>query len=105
MTISRIVLLAGLALTAGACTWVETRPGTEDIVIVEADQVVDCTRQGTTRASVRDRVAGVQRKPGKVAEEIETLARTSATEMGGNALVPIGPAREGAREFIVYKCP
>jgi hypothetical protein len=105
MTISRILILAGLALAAGACTWVETRPGTENIVIAEPDQVVDCTRQGTTRASVRDRVAGVQRKPGKVAEEIETLARTSAMEMGGNSLVPVGPVRDGAREFIVYKCP
>lgn len=109
MTISRIVVLASVALTIagtiGACTWVETRPGAENIVIAEPGQVADCTRQGTTRASVRDRVAGVQRKPGKVAEEIEALARTSAMEMGGDALVPIGPVRDGAQEFIVYKCP
>lgn len=105
MTISRIVALAGLAVAVAGCSWVETRPGAERIVIAEPDQVVDCTRQGTTRASVRDRVAGVQRKPGKVAEEIEALARTSAMEMGGDTLVPIGPVRDGAREFIVYKCP
>lgn len=104
MRISRTVVLVGLALTAAGCTWVESRPGAERILIAEPGQVADCTHQGTTRASVRDRVMAVQRKPGKVAEEIETLARTSAMEMGGDTLVPIGPVRDGAREFIVYKC-
>lgn len=101
--------MAGLILvtvaTMGGCAWVETRPGAERIMIAEPGEVADCTRQGTTRASVRDRVMGVQRKAGKVAGEIEALARTSAMEMGGDALVPIGPVRDGAREFIVYKCP
>jgi len=96
--------MVSLVLTTAACTWVKPAPGSEDIIIAEPDEVADCTRQGTTRASVRDRVAGVQRKPGKVAAEIETMARTSAMEMGGDALVPDGPVRDGARNFIVYQC-
>lgn len=93
-----------LVLAAAGCTWVEPRPGAEEIAIVEPGDVAECTRLARTRASVRDRVMGVQRKPGKVAGEIAALARTSAMELGGNALVPTGPVRDGAREFIVYRC-
>jgi len=97
VTILTLVLLGG-------CTWVKPEPGSERIRIASADAVAACTRQGTTRASLRDRVASVQRKPGKVAEEIETLARASALEMGGDTLVPIGPVVNGAREFVVFRC-
>lgn len=103
----RTLLLIALVSLA-SCTWVKPKPGSEQIRVIPADQgaerVADCERLGTTRASVRDRVAGVQRKPGKVAEEIETLARTSAMEMGADTLVELGPVQGGAREFAVYRC-
>jgi len=104
MTIFRIIAVFAI-LAIASCTWVKPPPGGENIRLAEPAEVADCTRVGTTRASVRDRVAGVQRGPGKVAEEIERLARASALEMGADAMVPAGPVRDGAREFILYQCP
>lgn len=98
-------MLASSVLALASCTWVKPVPGAENIRIADPAEVADCTQVGTTRASVRDRVAAVQRSPGKVAEEIERLARASALEMGANALVPAGPVRDGARDFIVFQCP
>jgi len=103
MSIVRIILVLAVLLTA-SCAWVKQPPGGERIRIAAAPEVGDCTRLGSTRVSVRDRVAGVQRKPGKVAEELERLARASALEMGGDTLLLLGPVRDGARDFIVYRC-
>lgn len=103
MPIFRIALLATVLACTG-CTWVKPVPEAESIRIAGPAEVEACTRVGSTRASVRDRVASVQRSPGKVAEEIERLARASALEMGADTLVPAGPVRDGAREFIVYQC-
>ncbi|MGB0515055.1 MAG: DUF4156 domain-containing protein [Wenzhouxiangellaceae bacterium] len=86
------------------CTWVKRPPGAEHIVIASSAQAAACTRLGQVRSSVRDRVAGVQRRAEQVAEELETLARTSAMELGGDTLVPLGPVRNGAREYSVHRC-
>jgi len=102
MSIVRIILVLAVLLTA-SCAWVKQPPGGERIRIAAAE-VGDSTRLDSTRVSVRDRVAGVQRKPGKVAEELGRLARASALEMGGDTLLLDGPVRDGARDFIVYRC-
>lgn len=103
MRILRIGALAAVLLSAG-CTWVPEAPGASAVRVATPGEVADCDFLATTRTSVRDRVAGIQRTPGKVAGEIERLARVSALELAGDTLVPRGPVREGAREFAVYRC-
>ena len=46
----------------------------------------------------------VQRKPGKVAEELERLARNEAAELGGDRIVALGPVRDGQRSYAVFAC-
>ena len=96
-------LLIGLGLSG--CTWVKPEAGADDVVVRTAAQVGQCERIGQTTTSVRDRVAAVQRRPGRVEEELETLARNSAAELGGNTLVADGPVRDGQRRFLIYSCP
>ncbi len=93
-----------LCLFASSCTWVKHDPGAEDIELVEADAVADCETLGRTTASVRDRVAAVQRNPGRVREELAALARNSALEMGGDTIVAAGPVDDGQRTFRIYRC-
>lgn len=92
------------ALLLSACTWVKTEPGAERVQLRSTEQVRHCERIGQTTTSVRDRVAGVQRKPGTVEEELANLARNSAIELGGDTIVADGPVRDGQRRFIVYRC-
>ena len=103
-TLSYIMLSILLSTALVGCTWVKRPPAADRIVVVTEAEAASCTRLGQVRSSVRDRVAGVQRRAEKVAEELETLARTSAMELGGDALVPLGPVRGGAREYVVYRC-
>ena len=45
------------------------------------------------------------RSEAKVEEELLTLARNSAVEIGGDTLVAEGPPSQGAQRFRIYKCP
>ena len=56
-------------------------------------------------ASPKSRVGGFERKPGKVAAELETLARNEAATMGGNAVVAASTVKDGRQTFGVYHCP
>jgi hypothetical protein len=97
-----LTLLAALAVSA--CTWVKTEPGAERVQLRSAEHVRNCERIGQTTTSVRDRVAAVQRRPGKVEDELDDLARNSAVELGGDTIVADSPVRDGQRRYIVYHC-
>ncbi len=105
--VTRRILLAltvAIAATLTACSWVKTSPEADRVEIRQANDLRGCERIGQTTTSVRDRVAGVQRRPGTVEEELADLARNSAVEIGGNALVVDSPVRDGQQRFLVYRC-
>jgi hypothetical protein len=101
----RFAAIAGLAIFAGGCTWVKlTAPG-EGVRVGTTAQVAACKRIGATHAKTSTKMAFFSRGGRKVDEEIETLARNEAAEMGGNTIVPQGPtSSEGRRSFDVYRC-
>ncbi|MBS3744836.1 MAG: DUF4156 domain-containing protein [Wenzhouxiangellaceae bacterium] len=93
-----------IPLTLAACAWVQLTEEGESVDVADADRMTDCRRIGEVTVSVRDRVAAVQRKPGKVAEELERLARNEAAELGGDHVVALGPVRDGGRRYAVFDC-
>ena len=101
----RILCISILVLAwSVGCSWVPVSPEAESVVAVPAVQAEDCQRIGESRVSVRDRVAAVQRAPGKVREELERLARNEAARLGGDRIVALGPVAEGARTYAVFDC-
>lgn len=104
MTKTKIATLSCLFMLISGCAWVEVQPGAEQVRVIDQAAAAQCEHVANTTVSVRDRVIGVQRKPGKVQEELETLARNSAHETGANALLPLGPVLSGKREYAIYRC-
>ena len=101
----RILIISILALALpGGCSWVKVSPEAKSVETVEAAEVEDCRKLGQSRVSVRDRVAAIQRSPGKVQEELERLARNEAARLGGNRIVAVTPVSGGARTYAVYDC-
>jgi len=98
--------VAGLAaaLLLSACTWVELSPKGEKVVVLTEDEVTQCEKVGQTVVMLRDSVAGFKRSPEKVQHELNTLARNSAHEIGGDAVVPVGEPKDGKQTFAVYDC-
>jgi hypothetical protein len=89
---------------ATACTWVQPDPGAAAIALLEPQEALGCQRLGQTTVSVRDRVAGVQRSPSQVTEELRTLARNSAIDLGGNAIVEEEMVDTSKQRFGIYSC-
>ncbi|MEZ5503271.1 MAG: DUF4156 domain-containing protein [Halioglobus sp.] len=98
-----IVLLGYLA--ASGCTWVDPVPGASNVTLVMPTHVSNCKPLGSTTSQVKDKVGFINRSDEKVAEELLTLAKNSAVELGGDTLVAEGAPNEGTQKFRIYKCP
>lgn len=105
MTI-RILPALVLVWWVAGCTWVELAPEAKDVALLGSEaEAQGCERVGQTIVSLRDRVAGIERSPEKVREELRTLARNSAAkDLKGNAILPISEVSEGRQTFAVYRC-
>lgn len=94
----------GLAGLLAACTYVQSQPGAEKVVLFQPGQVTRCTQLGSVKVSVLDRVGFVARSSGKVESELQALARNSAVDMGGDTITAAGPVSEGKQTFNIYRC-
>jgi len=97
-----IAITTPLMLTG--CAWVQLTEEAESVSVVDADRVSECRKIGETSVHVRDRVAAVQRKPGKVNRELERLARNEAAAMGGDRVVALEPVHAGSRRYAIFDC-
>lgn len=101
----RNAIMGGMAgLVLSACTWVDLSPEGEKVVVLTEEEVAQCEKVGQTVVMLRDSVAGFKRSDEKVRKELNTLARNSASEIGGDAVVPVGEPENGRQTFGVYDC-
>ena len=102
------LLIAALTVAAAgmlsACAWVKPTPAGESVRVASPDAVAGCTRKGKVTVSLKSRVAGVERSPTKVANELATLARNEGVSLGGDTVVAETDVSEGAQVFGVYDC-
>jgi len=96
------LLLFG-SILAG-CSWVKTTPDAERVRIVPADRIAGCKQLGDLSTYTKAKVAGVNRKAAKVQEELETLARVEAAEMGADTIVVASEISNGRQSYFAYRC-
>ena len=101
-SLHRFTLL--LALLPMGCTWVSLERAAEQVELKSMEMVAHCTRVGKTTVSTLARVAGMNRYKESMQDELNTLARNSAAELGGDSVVPISPIEDGRQVFAVYRC-
>ena len=107
LVLSRARMFAAITLlTTGlaACSWVALSPGADTVRVMTASDVAQCKLRGSTTVSVLGKVGPIDRNPATVEGELAMLARNSAVELGGDAVVPAGPVDAGKRKFDVYRC-
>lgn len=100
----KIVATVMLVMLFSACTWVKTTAEGENVRVATADTVAGCEKLGNVTVSLKHKVGRVERKPEKVATELETLARNEGAVMGGDTVVANQQPAEGRQEFSVYAC-
>lgn len=97
--------VAGAALLSG-CTFVELAPHADEVLVLKPHQVRECEQLRRSTSQVLDKVGFINRNREKMAEELQTLARNTAAELGGNAVVADSDIEPGGKQrFIIYNCP
>lgn len=96
--------VAVLAFVLHGCTWVKITPAGESVRVATADAVKDCQRKSKVTVSLKSRVASVERKPSKVANELATLARNEGGRLGSDTVVAESIISEGSQVFGIYDC-
>jgi hypothetical protein len=99
-------MLAGAALAAAlcACNWVPLTDGGQTVRVVPPTEVRSCESVGRTHAQTTDRVLLFARSEQTVEQELQSLARNEAAQMGGDAITAAGPIEHGRQTFDVYRC-
>ena len=96
-----VLALALIATTS--CTWVHMAPGASAVKVV-AGPPAGCEKRGEVEVSVKDSVAFYDRKPLRVQEELETLARDEAPGLGADTVQALAPPKDGAQRYAAWKC-
>ncbi len=103
MTISRSLIALSLLLLAG-CTFVKPTEKAVGVRIGTAEEVTSCQRLGQTTVSTLAKMAGLPRYESSIRDELNTLARNSGANMGGDTVVPVGTVKDGTQTFTIYRC-
>ena len=99
----KITCLLSAAILLSACSTLKLTEGGEKIRILDPTEVSSCKNLGRTNTSVTAKVV-FERPADVVAKELVTVARNSASRMGGDTIVPLTVIEEGQQTFVVYKC-
>jgi len=99
-----LLMFACLAFAASSCTWVKPTAAGESVRVADAVTTSACDRKGKVTVSLKDRIAGMDRKASKVAAELETLARNEGALLGGNTVVAESEIEDGRQVFGVFDC-
>lgn len=100
-----VALLMLFAAGLAGCSTPKLKPEADSVRRLGAQEATDCTRLGSTHAQVLAQILFFDRSEKKMSEELTTLARNSASNMGGNVVIAEGPITQGEQTFGVYRCP
>jgi len=96
--------LLSASILVSSCTWVKLTPDGDKVRVLSESEISSCKKLGKTTTSLKDKIAGINRNAEKVEKEMQTLARNSAADMGGDTVVPVTEVENGKQTFDVYKC-
>ena len=99
----KITCLLSAAFLLSACSTLKLTEGGEKVRMLDPNEVSSCKNLGRTNTSVTAKVV-FDRPADVVAEELATVARNSASRMGGDTIVPLTVVEGGQQTFEVYKC-
>ncbi len=99
------MLIAATGLFINGCASVEMSSGGEKVRVLSPNEVLSCGKPlGKTSSTVMAKVAGVKRPIETIENELMTMGRNSASDMGGDTIVPLTVVTNGKQSFNIYKC-
>jgi hypothetical protein len=95
-------LVAGSLL--GACTWVEPDSRGRDVRVAYDADLSACRKRGELTVSVKHSIAGIDRNPNKVRDELESYARNEAATLGANTVQALDEPDDGEQHYGAWVC-
>ena len=97
---------ASAAALAG-CTWVTPNPnamGSTIVTLGNAD-IPRCQNLVQNQLTVADKLGMLQRMPGDVENDLQTMAINQAASVGANGVSALSTVSGGTQTWGLYKCP
>ena len=93
------------ALTSlSACSFVEQKPGSENVTVTDKDAVVSCQSKGKSRVTVLSEIGFADLMDEYVAEKLDMMGKNAAVDQGGDTIVKIEEPEPGIAVYAIYKC-
>lgn len=99
-----LTVITSFALLLSSCATVSLTEGAKKVRVLEPDEVSSCKELGKTNTSVTATALWMSRPPETIAQELASIGRNSASNMGGDTIVPLTVIAEGRQTFVIYKC-
>jgi len=99
-----LVALTLSSLFVTGCATVKLSSNGEKVRVLAPDEVSTCKKLGQSNATITARALGIPRPIDILTKELAIIGRNSASNMGGDTIVPLTVIDEGQQSFVVYKC-
>lgn len=98
-------LATAAVLAVSACSWgIKLDSSGRQVRTAWDGQTSGCQELGKVTVSVLDRVGPVSRNDIKLRDELQTLARNEAAQMGADTIAPLGEPRDGSQSWSAWRC-
>ncbi len=97
------MLIIGTGLIISSCATIKLSSGGEKVRILAPNEVSTCKKLGKTSNSVTAKVV-VKRPIETIKKELMIMGRNSASDLGGDTIVPLTVVTDGKQSFNIYKC-
>ena len=94
----------GACLFLGACTWVEPDSRGREVRVAYDADLSACRKRGELTVSVKHAIAGIERNPNKVRDELESYARNEAAVLGANTVQALDEPADGEQRYGAWTC-
>ena len=100
----RFLFILFLITLSSACSFVEQKPGSENVVVTTKDQVANCTPIGKSRVTVLSEIGFADLMESYVAEKLDLMGKNAGVDQGGNTVVKLEEPEPGVAVYGIYNC-
>ena len=97
-------LIIAVITSLTACSFVEQKPGSENVTVTDKESVVSCQSKGKSRVTVLSEIGVADLMDEYVAEKLDIMGKNAAVDQGGDTIVKIEEPEPGIAVYGIYKC-
>ena len=99
----RLISLAIFIIVSG-CSFVEQKPGSENVSVVNIKEAADCASKGKSRVTVLSEIGVADLMDEYVAEKLDQMGKNAAVDQGGNTIAKLEDPEPGVAVYGIFDC-